>query len=273
MTQFVLGPEVDSRHANRPTRDLQKHFSKGFDYESLSENREAIQAHAKAISTLRGRMAADAVEIGRRLLEVRASLGKRLWGTWLAAEFKWTQPVASRLMSIARKFGDVEAETLGNFDVSALYRLATVDTPPAAVEEAMSMAAAGAKVSQAVAYTILERHEIERPQDAISTPRAGRQRGDMKVPIADGHAAPKSAKQAVELSSITCHFRAAIGRWEPERRQEAAERALAAIRGVLIEFGLEHLIDGSQAARSTSRDRAMAPAARRIREAGIPALS
>lgn len=272
MTQFTF-PTTDNNHPGRQPLALNKHFAKGFDYEALGDGRHRVEAHAKEILKLRGRMAADAVEIGRRLLEVRAALGKRLWGTWLAAEFKWTQPVASRLMSIARKFGDVDAETLGNFDVSALYRLATVDTPPAAVEEAMSMAASGAKVSQSVAYTILERHEIEGPASTPSAPRAGRQRGDMKAPIADGQAAPKSAKQAVELSSITCHFRAAIGRWEPERRQEAAERALAAIRGVLLEFGLEHLVDGAQTKRGKPLDAVAACAARRIREAGIPALS
>jgi hypothetical protein len=286
MTQFVLGNPEESRHGkDRPTRELQKvslHV-KGFDYESLAgETRERVLAHTSAINTLRQRLASDAVEIGKRLCQVRDELGPRLFGVYLAAEFHWTQSVASNLMAIARRFGEMPPEQLSNFDVSALYELARDRVPEEARSEALQLAASGQKVSQRVAYTITERHQAaaadrelqsraKAPAARVSSSGNGWRPRSTSASVGGDEEtwARLSPKVRREVTNFKSTARQLLRGSSGADREQMAALLAAGIRDVFEEFELdEHFLANSAAAQPAAPR--LKAAARAVRAAGIP---
>ena len=76
--------------ASPPTR-------KGFDYDSLdAETTQFVQQQTGEIRVLMKRTAQSIIEIGSRLVDVKARLGHGRFLDWLASEFEWSWQTAKR---------------------------------------------------------------------------------------------------------------------------------------------------------------------------------
>jgi hypothetical protein len=98
-----------------------------FDYAGLgSETRIIVQQRTTEIKGLMKRAAQDIIDIGQKLIEVKARLGHGQFGSWLAAEFEWTDRTAARFIAVASKFDNLSDL---NIAPSALYLLSAPSTP------------------------------------------------------------------------------------------------------------------------------------------------
>lgn len=78
-----------------------------FDYSQLdTETRIVVRQRTEEIKVLVRRSAQDIIDIGSKLIDVKARLGHGNFGGWLDAEFGWSQMTATKFMNIARKFKD-----------------------------------------------------------------------------------------------------------------------------------------------------------------------
>ena len=78
----------------------------GFNYDQLeSKDRSAIREHSAAIRDLLKRTTSNIIEVGHRLLQVRAKIGSYYFQRWLKAEFHWSIATASNYMRAADRFG------------------------------------------------------------------------------------------------------------------------------------------------------------------------
>lgn len=198
----------------RATALMRQPFIRSFDYESLAPDAAArARAAADKIRELNRSMAASAVTIGKELIAVREALGKRMFTVWLAAEFCYSQATASNLMSIGRRFADLDC--LEQFDHSALYELARPRVAPEAVNETIARARSGERISKVKALTVIEAHEMAAEADPQPKPRRD------------------------EVGRIKSALRRAISRWPVAQRETLARELLSVIRDVLLEYGLD----------------------------------
>lgn len=100
-----------------------------FDYSQLdTETRIVVQQRTEEIKVLVRRSAQDIIDIGNKLIDVKARLGHGNFGGWLDAEFGWTDRTARQFMAVAEKFKTEKFSDL-NIGASALYLLASPSTP------------------------------------------------------------------------------------------------------------------------------------------------
>lgn len=126
-----------------------------FDYADLDiATREDVARCTSEIRDLVRRAARDIIEIGERLLRVKAALGHGRFGAWLRAEFAWDERTAQRFMQVAERF---KSDKLSDLEIapSALYVLAGTSVPEAAREEALERAARGERIGVAEARAIV----------------------------------------------------------------------------------------------------------------------
>lgn len=132
-----------------------------FDYMALdSETRIVVQQRTSEIKTLMRRAATDIIEIGQKLIYVKARLGHGYFGGWLSTEFDWTWKTATNFMNVAAKFENFS--NLDGFAPSALYLLSAPSTPDSAREEALERAAAGEPISYSTARDLVAEHKSPR---------------------------------------------------------------------------------------------------------------
>ncbi|WP_339912056.1 DUF3102 domain-containing protein [Symmachiella dynata] len=113
-----------------------------FDYGSLAAcHRKAIKEEVLAIRSLLRQTAEAIVQIGLRLRMVRDLLGANRFQEWLAVEFGWSQPTASRYMRVAAMFADLPC--IRQFQPSALYLLAQKRVGDSVRAKAIAQAQAG----------------------------------------------------------------------------------------------------------------------------------
>ena len=143
----------------------------------LPESREIIQQRTTEIKALAKRTAQDIIEIGKRLIAVKALLPHGAFIDWLEAEFGWHRATANRFIQVAQQFGDKDLSQIATFDVSALYLLAAPSTPESVREEAVERASAGESITHEKAKAM--RHEAStfldgyiHPTPAPPTPKA-----------------------------------------------------------------------------------------------------
>lgn len=87
----------------------QPHATLDFDYSSLPANHsERVRELAVGIRAWMRRTAEELVAIGRDLIEVKETLPHGAFGSWLQAEFGWSDRTARRLMAVAEKPRDLE---------------------------------------------------------------------------------------------------------------------------------------------------------------------
>jgi hypothetical protein len=129
-----------------------------FDYGALdSETRIVVQQRTTEIKALMKRAASDIIEIGQKLIEVKARLGHGHFGGWLESEFEWHRNTANNFMRVAEKFTNFV--NLDGFAPSALYLLAAPSTPETARNEAIERAEAGEAITHQAAREIADRHK------------------------------------------------------------------------------------------------------------------
>lgn len=134
-----------------------------FDYAALDpETRIVVQQRTGEIKTLMRRTAQDIIDIGQKLIEVRAQLSKNGNGTykaWLHVEFDWSYETARNFIRVAERFNGVNF-TATDFAPSALYLLAAPSTPDDARQEALDRAAMGEMITHRTAKQIVEAHTV-----------------------------------------------------------------------------------------------------------------
>jgi hypothetical protein len=126
-----------------------------FNYDTLdAETRIVVQQRTGEIKALMKRTAQDIIEIGEKLIDVKARLPHGEFGSWLEAEFEWTSETARRFMNVADKFKN---NKLLNLEIapSALYLLAAPSTPDEARQAAIDRAEAGERITHATAKEIV----------------------------------------------------------------------------------------------------------------------
>lgn len=118
-----------------------------------SSQQKAIQAEVVAIRGLLHQTAEAIVQIGLRLQMVRNLLGPHDFQDWLADEFEWSQPTASRYMRVAKLFADLGC--IKQFQRSALYLLAQQQMSHSVREAAIARAHAGERITKSSVEQIL----------------------------------------------------------------------------------------------------------------------
>lgn len=130
-----------------------------FDYAALdTETRIVVQQRTTEIKALMKRAASDIIEIGQKLIEVKARLGHGNFGGWLGAEFEWTHQTAIRFMQVGETFKNNNLLNL-NVAPSALYLLAAPSTPEGARREAIARAEEGETITYSKAQDIVGDHK------------------------------------------------------------------------------------------------------------------
>lgn len=129
-----------------------------FDYAALdAETRIVVQQRTSEIRTIVRRAATDVIEIGQKLIEVKARLGHGQFGPWLEAEFAWRERTAQSFMAVAERFKTANIADL-NFAPTALYMLAQSSVPDEARATAIQRAETGERITIAAAQTIIAEH-------------------------------------------------------------------------------------------------------------------
>lgn len=95
-----------------------------------------ISAEIKTIQdSVRRTALLGAIEIGRRLVEAKELVPHGEWGTWLKTEFEFSQPTASRLVTLFKEYGaeqgslfgaEAKYSTLNNLSVTNALRLLAI---------------------------------------------------------------------------------------------------------------------------------------------------
>jgi hypothetical protein len=196
----------------------------------ISPNTDQFLAtHADWIRRLGRNIITDAVEIGRRLIEVNKYLEHGKWLPWLKAEFAWSETTARRFMQLSA-LAEAKSSKLAdlNLPLSGLYVLAEPGTP----EEVRDKIIERAKVEQvrhADVVAAVKKTRIDWKGNAKRFPQLFQDKR---------HSSPKpvpEAKPAGCVDVIALHPQAKAGAahfsaWRDDRkaRELAVVKALAA---------------------------------------------
>ncbi|MBR8836078.1 MAG: DUF3102 domain-containing protein [Stigonema ocellatum SAG 48.90 = DSM 106950] len=142
-----------------------------FDYSQMdTESRAIIERHTNEIKGLMRRTTQAIIEIGEKLIDVKAQLGHGNFIIWLKAEFDWSIPTANRFMRVAENFKSVNLMHL-NIATSALYVLASPSTPEGAREEVLERAHSGQNITYTKAKAIVSEFKkaaLHEPKKLVS---------------------------------------------------------------------------------------------------------
>jgi hypothetical protein len=133
-----------------------------FDYTALDlETRIVVQQRTEEIRVLVRRSAQDIIDIGAKLIDVKARLGHGNFGRWLDAEFGWSGRTAANFMNVSSKFANFA--NLADFAASALYLLSEPSTPEPARLEAIERANNGESITYTTAKAIVTEYRTATP--------------------------------------------------------------------------------------------------------------
>jgi len=131
-----------------------------FNYDQLdAETRIITQQRAGEIKTLMRATAENIMQVGEKLLEVQAKLGNGQFDAWLQAEFDWSRRTAYNFIGVYKQFRGRANFAQMDVATSALYLLAAPSTPDSAVDEVLSRAEAGERISHTEAKAIVAEHK------------------------------------------------------------------------------------------------------------------
>lgn len=126
-----------------------------FNYQGLdTETRIVVKQRTEEIKVLVRRSAQDIIDIGNKLIEVKAQLGHGNFGSWLDAEFGWAERTARSFIQVAEKFKSANFADL-KIGTSALYLLAAPSTPEPVRVEAIRRAEAGETITHTAAKKMI----------------------------------------------------------------------------------------------------------------------
>jgi len=136
-----------------------------FDYGALDQETQVlVRLRAGEIKSLAKRVAADIVEIGGKLAEVKDRVGGNgKFNDWLSAELGWSERTAYNFIAVWQRFGAANF-ALENVATSALYLLAAPSTPAEAVEVAKQIADSGEEVTHGMAKEIVRQARERQPR-------------------------------------------------------------------------------------------------------------
>lgn len=154
-----------NRSRHKMTAVIQNNF---FDYAALdSETRIVVQQRTSEIKALMKRAASDIIDIGQKLIEVKARLGHGYFGGWLASEFDWGDRTARQFMMVADRFKSANFADL-QIAPSALYLLAAPSTPEDVRSEAIARAEQGETITYSTARDLIEDAQEARRYDGFA---------------------------------------------------------------------------------------------------------
>ena len=202
---------------------------------------EFVAGQAEAIRVLVQRTAADILDIGRRLIEVKRRLPHGDWLPWLKVEFGWTEQTARKFMRVAETLGKPKLEfdlSDCTIDAGALYMIAAPDAAPELREEVVAQARDGKRITLEEAEKIAAKQVAE----AVKTAReereiAVRQRQQLVDVVADLQAEMKERAQAEDAPTLDDAIERlckATGKKKPSGR---LIQALARELGEAISYG------------------------------------
>jgi hypothetical protein len=130
-----------------------------------ASNEYLLDILASAINALRKTASSTILEIGFRLIEAKALVEHGDWLPWLERNFQWTDRTAQRYISVyglASKYDTVSDLEL---PLKALYQLAAPSTPAAAIEEVITRAESGEKLSGGAVVEIVQKTIAQKTAD------------------------------------------------------------------------------------------------------------
>lgn len=131
-----------------------------FDYAHLdAETRIVVQQRTEEIRTLVRRTAQDIIDIGNKLIEVKARLGHGNFGEWLNAEFGWKHVTASHFINVALRFKSSIIEDL-HISPTVLYMLSAPSVSDDVREEAIAIAERGETLKVAEAKSLIASYRL-----------------------------------------------------------------------------------------------------------------
>ncbi len=131
-----------------------------FDYETLDlDTRSFVQTKTTEIRILVKQTAQGIIEIGQRLIEVKERLPHGEFLPWIRDEFGWSRETAHRFIHVAENFPQI-AHCV-QFQMRALYLLASPSTPESARDEALTLAESGERITHQAAQEIIAKHKAE----------------------------------------------------------------------------------------------------------------
>ncbi len=161
---------------------VDKYAALKYNYATLDEaDREVVQEAALAIKMRQKRAAADLIEIGRHLNDVKGMLAHGKFAEWIEVEFGYGPRMVQELMAVARRFDPSEAQNEdlavrvlailqdksafnAYLEPTVIRLLAAKSVPDSAIEEVL--AAAGTQeepVSVAQTKAIIREHKALQP--------------------------------------------------------------------------------------------------------------
>lgn len=139
-----------------------------FDYAELdSETRIVVMQRTEEIKTLMRRTAQDIIDIGTKLIEVKARLGHGNFGAWLDREFGWSDRTARKFMSIADAFGNRKSSSDLRMSFETMAYLAAPSTPDEARNEAIARAEQGETITHKAAQGIVQDYKTPSQPETI----------------------------------------------------------------------------------------------------------
>lgn len=173
-----------------------------FDYNILdAADAIFIQQQANEIWTRRQRAAQDMLDIGERLIQVKARLRHGQFGAWLEAEVKISQDTAERLMNVAKfcKENPQYAEFADRFAPLAFYLITAPSTSKSVREEVLALAKAGEFISPKIARETKQKYSSPSPnreQEAKPQPEV---KSQPRSEIQSAQASPSPADALARL--------------------------------------------------------------------------
>ncbi len=132
---------------------------RGFNYACVERGvADQVRGQAARIRETVKRSLEAVIEVGRDLRAAKGALPHGLFGTWLKAEFGWTERTARNFMAVAERFGP-KTEIISDLAIAptAAYLLAAPSAPEEACLAAVRRAEAGERITACVARDLLAR--------------------------------------------------------------------------------------------------------------------
>jgi hypothetical protein len=172
--------KVTTAEPSGATRSMSNVIKIPFDYSGIDKPEEVREVEALAIQIefYAAQTAMNAYETGKRLVLAKEIIGHGKWESWILTKFGWGLTTAKKMIMIAENMNNISKSSPGgdliaNFQVSALYLLASPSTPDSVRDEAIALAESGEKITKAKAKAMIEQAKAEaRAEAAIKTAEA-----------------------------------------------------------------------------------------------------